>query len=103
MEPKSRRQVSREAGFTKSVEVEQFFVTQTAIVLKGQGTTRTCREYSAMRDGPDAEVKGVLGDNTNHFRTHPRCKSLVAIWKIRHRGADRFRKWRGIKILGGYQ
>ena len=24
----------------------------------------TCREYSAMRDGPAAEARGVLGENT---------------------------------------
>ena len=64
VEFKRRRQVSREAGFSKSVEVEQFFVTRPAILLEGHGITTTCREYSAMRDDVAAEAKGVVEDNT---------------------------------------
>ena len=64
VEFKSRRQVSREAGFSKSVEVRQFFVSRPAVLLEQHGITTTFRKYSAMRDDFAAEAKAVLGDNT---------------------------------------
>ena len=58
VEFKSQGQVSREAGFSKSAEVRQFFVTRPAIVLEGHGVTTVCRECSAMRDDTSAEAQG---------------------------------------------
>ena len=46
------------------VEVEQNFVSRPVIPLTNEGITMTCREHSAMRDGPAAEAKGALGDKT---------------------------------------
>ena len=43
VEFKSRRQVSREAGFSKSVEVRQFFVSRPAVLLEQHGITTTFR------------------------------------------------------------
>ena len=74
VEFKSRGQVSRRTGFSKSVKTGHCLVTRPAIVLKGQGISTTFRAYSAMRDDRDAEMKGVLGDKY-HFRAHPRRKS----------------------------
>ena len=64
VEFKSRRLVSREAGFSKSVEVRQFFGSWPLVLLQQHGITTTFRKYSAMRDDLAAEAKSVLGDNT---------------------------------------
>ena len=61
---KSPRQVSREAGFSKLVEVEQYFVTRPVILLTPLGTATTCREDSAMRDDSAVEATCALEDNT---------------------------------------
>ena len=76
VECKSWGQVSREAGFLKSVEVGHFFVTRPALVLEEHGITTTCREYSAKRDDTAAEAKGVLGDNTIFGPIHDARRSL---------------------------
>ena len=64
VEFKSRGQVSRRAVLSKLAELVQFFVTRAVILLEKHGITTILREYSAMRDDPAAEAKGVLGDNT---------------------------------------
>ena len=43
VEFRSRGQVSREAGFSKLVEFNQYFVTRLKILLAKQGITTTCR------------------------------------------------------------
>ena len=57
-------QVSPEARFSTSVEVGQNCVTQPVSRWTTVEITTTCREDTAMRDGPAAEAKSVLGDNT---------------------------------------
>ena len=61
IEFKSRSLVSRDAGFSKSVEVGQFAVVRAPVVPEGQGVTTTWRDYSHMRDDPKAEAKSVFG------------------------------------------
>ena len=50
-------EVSRETGFSTPV-------TPPVNLGAKHGITTVRREYSAMRDDPAAEAKGVLGDNT---------------------------------------
>ena len=54
-------QVSREARFSKSVEVGQNFVTRPVSRWTKVEITTTCGEDTAMRDGPAAKC---MGDNT---------------------------------------
>ena len=102
VEFKSRGHVAREAGFSESVVVWQFSRTRPAILLEQHGITTTCREFSVMRDDASAEAKAVLRDNTIFGPIHD-AKVSLPFWTIQHWGAARFRKWRWIKILGGYQ
>ena len=66
MEFKSQGRVSREADFTRSVEVAQIFAT---------GITAICRQYSALRHdrNADAEAKGVLGGGNTSTVQKFRC------------------------------
>ena len=41
----------------------------------------------------DTDMKDVSGNDTISGPIHD-AKSLIAIWKIRYSGADRFREWR---------
>ena len=100
IEFKSRSLVSRDAGFSKSVEVGQFFVARPAVVLEGEWVTTTWRDYSHMRDNPKVESKRVLGDNTI-FGPMNDAKNLKTVWTIVHWSTDRFRWWRRIEMLAG--
>ena len=61
----SSGQVSREAGFSKRVEVGQYVVTRSPVKsMKTFGITTTCQKYTTMRDDFTAEAKGVRADNT---------------------------------------
>ena len=59
VEFKSQGQSSRTAGFSKTVEVGQLFITRPEIVLEKHGITTTCLESSVMRDDLAAETKKV--------------------------------------------
>ena len=56
-ELKSLGQVSREARFSKPLEVGKLFVTRLATLLKKVGITTTCRVCAAMRNDSSAEGK----------------------------------------------
>ena len=70
----------------------QFLVTRPKILLTRVGIITQCRQYSAFRDDPWAEAKLYLGEIPSSDPS-----------STRHRGADRFSKWRWNKIMGGHQ
>ena len=56
--------VCADARFTRNVSVGRFFVTRSAIELRGFGVAISCREYIHPRDEAPRYPKGVIGDNT---------------------------------------
>ena len=50
-------QISEDAGFTRSVSMGQFFVTNCAVKLEGYGVISSCREYTHPRDDERARPK----------------------------------------------
>ena len=61
IEFKSRSLVSRDAGFSKSVEVGQFAVVRPQLYLKDKEPPRLGVTIHMMRDDPKAEAKSVFG------------------------------------------
>ena len=70
MKFESLEQVSCPAILSKSVEVGQNFVTRPENRWTTVEITIKCREDTAMRDGPAAQAKSVLGDNTISAPNH---------------------------------
>ena len=45
----------------------------------------------------------VYWEKTPSSGAHPRRKSDLTLWTVRHRGTDRLIKWKWIKIMGDHQ
>ena len=99
-------QVSRPAIFSKSVEVGQNSATQPVSRWTTVETTTMCREDTAMRDGPAADAKSVLGDNTISGPIHDARMSLQygrygSDIQINFCSAEGSRSWEVIQIPYG--
>ena len=74
-------QVCEDAGFTVTVVWGQFFVTRSAIELKGHGAMSPCREYTLSRDDDKSYPKGITGNRT---RIGPALNVLVTEQRNRY-------------------
>ena len=85
-QPDQLIKVCTDAGFLKTVEVGQYFMTKHTDEFLQFAEPVTCREYTSPRDDKSADPKGWIQGNTKigpYWKSQPITCKVNMEWKLK--------------------